>query len=217
MALLDLEQLSVGYGLHSILRDVSLHLGSGDVVAIFGDNGSGKSTLLRCIFGLLSPSTGRIRFDGRDVTSASILARQRAGMSYLFQGRRIFDDLTVEENLEVSLRAYSRNTLSRDALEMLGRFTTVKFDHGRKANGLSDGEAKILAFVCAILAKPRLLLMDEPTASLSPDSARTLLSILDEYQRQYGTTMLIVDHNRNEAMQIANRAVVVANGVVVDS
>ena len=77
--------------------------------------------------------------------------------------------------------------------------------------------AKILAFVCAILAKPRLLLMDEPTASLSPDSARTLLSILDEYQRQYGTTMLIVDHNRNEAMQIANRAVVVANGVVVDS
>ncbi len=206
--LLRVDNLFARYGDVDILQGVSLVVGAGSLVALLGPNGAGKSTLLKAIIGLLPPRAGQVQFEGRDTTSTPPEANVAAGMGYVPQVSNVFPSLTVLENLEVSL---PRNRDHNPIEEMLEWFPALRNKRRLRAGVLSGGERQMLAIARALVTRPRLLLLDEPTAALAPVVARAIMDQILRI-RETGTAILMVEQNARLALTVADRGYVLEMG-----
>lgn len=212
--MLDVAQLTTRYGAISALRDASLHVGSGEVVGLIGPNGAGKTTLLGTIAGLLKPSSGTVTFDGSDVTAASPERLLRSGLALVPEHRRIFGDLTVEENLRIGAVTVPSSERGELLDEMAERFRVLKLKWDTSAGFLSGGEAQQLAIARALMSKPRLLMMDEPSLGLAPTLVDVVFELIGSL-RASGRTLLVVEQNAARMLDVADRAYVLRSGEVV--
>ena len=212
--MLEVSGLTTAYGEISALRDANLSVGSGEVVGLIGPNGAGKSTLLNTIAGLLVPRAGRVDFDGQDVSGRSPDELLRAGLALVPERRRIFVDLTVEENLRiggVTIPASDRGELLNEMAEL---FPVLRDKWATSAGYLSGGEAQQLAIGRALMSRPRLLMMDEPSLGLAPILVDTVFQLV-EALRDQGRTLLVVEQNATRMLEVADRAYVLRSGEVV--
>lgn len=212
--MLEVSGLTTAYGEISALRDANLSVGSGEVVGLIGPNGAGKSTLLNTIAGLLVPRAGRVDFDGQDVTGRSPEELLRAGLALVPERRRIFVDLTVEENLRiggVTIPATDRGDLLNEMAEL---FPVLRDKWTTSAGYLSGGEAQQLAIGRALMSRPRLLMMDEPSLGLAPILVDTVFQLV-EALRDQGRTLLVVEQNATRMLEVADRAYVLRSGQMV--
>jgi len=208
-ALLEVDDLRVRYGAVEAVHGVSFAVNAGEVTALIGANGAGKSSTLAAISGLV-PADGRIRFDGRDIAGAPAHSIVRAGIVQVPEGREILARMTVEENLLMGLRGRHRRDLS-SAYE---RFPILRERRALLAGSLSGGEQQMLAIARALLARPRLLLLDEPSLGLAPLIVKRVFDTLADLKRQ-GVTMLLVEQNALRALRLADRAYVMELGRLV--
>ncbi len=210
--LLRVESLSVAYGAILALRGVDFEVAPGEIATLIGSNGAGKSTLLRAVSGLLRPRSGRIWFDGVDITAERADRRVARGISQVPEGRRIFANLTVRENLQMG--AYLRDARDSSAYERaLTLFPRLRERLGQSAGTLSGGEQQMLAIGRALMAQPRLLLLDEPSLGLAPLLVQQIFAIIREINAQ-GTTVVLVEQNARQALRVAQRAYVLETGAV---
>jgi branched-chain amino acid transport system ATP-binding protein len=215
MALLELATVDAFYGRIQALRGVTIRVEKGEVVALIGSNGAGKTTTLRTVSGLMHPHGGTVRFDGRDITRTGPSTIVELGISQSPEGRRLFPRMTVVDNLFMG--AYSRNDRPGIAADMERVFTLFPRLQERRtqiAGTLSGGEQQMLAMGRALMAKPKLMMLDEPSLGLAPILIETIFSIVREINSQ-GTTVLLVEQNANKALEVANRGYVLETGVVV--
>ena len=212
--MLQVSGLTTRYGEISALRNASLHVGSGEVVGLIGPNGAGKSTLLNSLAGLLEPSEGTVTFDGEDVTGNSPERLLRMGLALVPEHRRIFADLSVEENLRIggiTVPAGRRQPLLD---EMAEQFPVLRDKWTMSAGYLSGGEAQQLAIARALRSEPRLLMMDEPSLGLAPVMVDVVFELIASL-RDRGRTMLVVEQNATRMLDMADRAYVVRSGAIV--
>jgi branched-chain amino acid transport system ATP-binding protein len=212
---LRVEGLTTRYGAITALRDVDLHVDQGEVVTLIGPNGAGKTTLLGSIAGLLRPASGTVRLHDADLTGATPDRMLRAGVSLVPEHRRIFADLSVEENLVVAGVTLSKRTRSRRIEELTARFEVLAEKRSLPAGYLSGGQAQQLALARALMTDPDLLLMDEPSLGLAPTMVDAVFELVAELRGQ-GRTMLIVEQNAQRALEVADRAYVLRSGVIAD-
>jgi branched-chain amino acid transport system ATP-binding protein len=209
---LELTDVHVRYGNIRALQGMSLRVESGELVALIGSNGAGKSTTLRTISGLLRPTEGTITFEGTDITTAPTDRIVALGISHCPEGRRIFGSLTVDENLR--LGAVSRSdarAVAADLDMVFEMFPLLKERLGQAGGTLSGGEQQMLAIGRALMARPRLLLLDEPSLGLAPLMVERIFATIAELKRQ-GRTILLVEQNVHQALDVADRAYVVETG-----
>ncbi len=216
--MLEITDLSVAYGGAAVLRQVTLNVGAGEVVALLGSNGAGKSTLFRAIYGLATVVGGSIRFDGRDITGLPGHQITRQGLAQVAEGRQCFTTLSVADNL--LLGGYygnrDRKRASAKREEVLELFPVLRQRLRQLAGSLSGGEQQMLAVARALMAEPRLLLMDEPSLGMAPKVVRDLFQITRNLHRQ-GIPVLISEQNARAALEIADRAYILENGRIVGS
>ena len=214
--MLKIEQLAVAYGAIDALHGISLEVGQGEVVALLGANGAGKTTLLRTISGLHRPKSGAIRFEGEPLANSSAESRVKRGLAHVPEGRRIFPGLTVRENLDVATTVWRRRGMSADGdLDtVFALFPRLKERATQLGWSLSGGEQQMLAIGRALMAKPRLLLLDEPSMGLAPVLVEQIFETVLAINRQ-GVTILLVEQNAAMALSIAGRGYVLENGRVV--
>ncbi len=215
MAMLTVEKLNVYYGMIHALKDVSFQVKEGEIVALIGANGAGKTTTLQTVSGMLPSKSGSIRFEEHDITRMPSHRIVQLGISHVPEGRRMFSDLTVYENLRMG--AYTRKNKSEiDAtLSMVyERFPRLKERARQLAGTLSGGEQQMLAMGRALMSNPRLLLMDEPSMGLSPLLVSEIFDIIQQISKQ-GVTILLVEQNAKKALSIADRAYVLETGSIV--
>jgi branched-chain amino acid transport system ATP-binding protein len=213
--MLSINGIDVFYGNIQALKEVSLEINEGEIVTLIGANGAGKSTLLKTISGLLKPKHGDVLFEGSSIAGNAAQVIVKKGISHVPEGRRIFSNMTVDENLE--LGAYLRKDKKgiRDDFEKVYElFPRLKERIKQQAGTLSGGEQQMLAMGRALMAKPRLLLLDEPSMGLAPLLVKTIFTIVREIN-QTGTTILLVEQNANMALSIADRAYVIETGKIV--
>jgi len=211
--LLRLTNINTFYGPIHILQDVALDVGHGELVCLLGGNASGKSTTLKTILGLVSPSTGTITFDGRDVTRNGTPKRIAAGMAVVPENRRVFAPMTVLENLEMG--AYLRSDdLADDFARVYDLFPLLHKRRDQLAGTLSGGEQQMLAMGRALMSRPKLILMDEPSMGLAPLLVERSFGIIQQVN-EAGVAMLVVEQNANQALSIASRGYVLQTGRVV--
>jgi ABC-type branched-subunit amino acid transport system ATPase component len=216
--LLALDGLRVDYGPVRALDDISLRVGKGEIVSLLGGNASGKSTTMKAILGLLKPSGGRITLDGVDITGTSTAQRVRSGIASVPEARRIFPEMTVEENLLVG--AYTRKNrreITEDLewiYELFPRLAERRRQHGGTFSG---GEQQMLAFGRALMSRPRLICMDEPTMGLSPRLVDQVLAQIAELNSRSGVAVLMVEQQAELALSIAARGYVLASGRLITS
>jgi branched-chain amino acid transport system ATP-binding protein len=215
-ALLEVSGLDVHYGAIHALKGVSLRVDEGEIVTLVGSNGAGKSTTLRAISGLVPPSAGTIRYGGRPIQGKPPHEIVALGVAQAPEGRGIFANLTVEENLRVG--AYARREgwreLEEERSSALAHFPQIGERLGQRAGTLSGGEQQMLAIARALLARPRLLLLDEPSLGLAPQIVQTIFRIIREINKA-GTTILLVEQNAHMALHTAHRGYVLETGRVV--
>ncbi|NLG87907.1 MAG: ABC transporter ATP-binding protein [Clostridiaceae bacterium] len=212
--MLEISNLNVHFGVIHALKGVSLKVEEGEIVTLIGANGAGKTTTLRTISGLKKPTSGTILFNGNDITSTLPQDRVRMGISLAPEGRRIFSSLTVLENLE--LGAYLRRDkaeIKKDIDMVYERFPILKARRKQAAGTLSGGEQQMLAIGRALMSRPKLLCLDEPSMGLAPLLVQEIFDIIQDIN-QKGTTILLVEQNANMALQIANRAYVMETGTI---
>ncbi len=215
MALLELVDLHVYYGNIHALKGVSLHVEAGEIVALLGANGAGKSTTLKTVSGLLRPRSGSVRLEGEDLTRTPPHRIVERGVVQVPEGRRVFGQLTVLENLEMG--AFTRTDpqgVREDLERVFSLFPRLKERAGQVAGTLSGGEQQMLAIGRALMARPRALLMDEPSMGLAPLLVEQIFDAIQEINRQ-GTTILLVEQNAYMALQVAHRGYVLQTGEVV--
>jgi branched-chain amino acid transport system ATP-binding protein len=213
--LLDVERLSAGYGRLDAVQDVSLTVAEGEVVAVLGANGAGKSTLLKTILGLLPARSGRVRLGGDDVTRAGPTERVARGIVLVPEGRRIVMGLSVEENLLMGAWARNDRAAVRTEIDAVyQRFPNLAERRRMRGSVLSGGEQQMLAIGRGLLARPRLLMLDEPSLGLSPRLVGELFRLLVDLNRE-GLTILLVEQNTRKALEIARRAYVMELGKFV--
>ena len=213
--MLQVKDLSVHYGVIQALRQVSLEVNEGEIVALIGANGAGKTTLLHAISGLVKKSEGDIMFLDHSLNKANARAIVSSGITQVPEGRRIFPDMSVAENLLMG--AYLRKDkkgIEEDMQKVYERFPRLNERKKQLAGTLSGGEQQMLAMGRALMAKPKLLLLDEPSMGLSPLLVKEIFSIITEINKQ-GTTVLLVEQNARMALQIADRAYVMETGKIV--
>lgn len=211
-AMLELNDIHVFYGAIHAIQGISLTVREGEIVSLIGANGAGKSTTLNTICGLIRPKNGSITFMGNDITHLSPADIVKLGISQVPEGRRIFTNMTVLENLE--LGAYKRadkDGIRQDIEDVYKRFPRLKERQRQIAGTLSGGEQQMLAIGRALMARPRLLLMDEPSMGLAPILVKEIFEIIKEINNA-GTTILLVEQNAHMALSIANRAYVLETG-----
>jgi len=210
--LLELEDVGARYGLVQALAGVSLSVGEGEVVAVLGGNGAGKTTTLRAISGLVSTS-GEVRFAGERITRAAPERVARAGIAHVPEGRGIFEELSVDENLR--LGAYLRRGGFAEGYERVcGHFPWLERRGAQQAGTLSGGEQQMLAIARALMSKPRLLLLDEPSLGLAPIVVREIFRIIGDLNEQEGLAVLVVEQNATLALRSSSRAYVLEVGHV---
>ena len=217
MALLDVDGIDVFYGRVQALRHVSLTVDAGEIVALIGSNGAGKTTTLRTISGLMHPVSGRIRFDGRDLTTVKAHEIVRYGICQSPEGRRLFPRMIVYDNLMMG--TYARKDRSRiqdDIARVYQLFPRLKERTKQLAGTLSGGEQQMLAIGRALMAHPKVLMLDEPSLGLAPILVETIFGVLADINAQ-GTPILLVEQNASKALEVAHRAYVLETGVVVQT
>ena len=213
--MLKIEDINVYYGNIQALKGVSMEINEGEIVTLIGANGAGKSTLLKTISGLLKPKQGKVLFEGDSIGGKAAQAIVKLGISHVPEGRRVFANMTVAENLE--LGAYLRKDkdgIHKDVEKVYELFPRLLERIKQQAGTLSGGEQQMLAMGRALMAKPRLLLLDEPSMGLAPLLVKQIFNIIQEISES-GTTILLVEQNANLALSIADRAYVVETGRIV--
>lgn len=212
--MLEVSGLTTAYGEISALREANLRVGSGEVVGLIGPNGAGKSTMLNTVAGLLAPRVGRVEFEGRDVTGRPPEELLKAGLALVPERRRIFVDLSVEENLRiggVTVPAAERSGLLDEMAEL---FPVLRDKWTTSAGYLSGGEAQQLAIGRALMSRPQLLMMDEPSLGLAPILIDTVFELIEALRTQ-GRTLLVVEQNATRMLEVADRAYVLRSGQMV--
>jgi len=214
MSLLKVENLTVFYGAIEALRGISLHVEEGEVVTLIGANGAGKSTTLRTISGLLQPKRGMIHFCGQAIQGWQPHRVVKNGLVQVPEGREIFANLTVDENLQLAafLRK-DRAAIRTDRERALNLFPRIRERLSQHAGTLSGGEQQMLAIARALVARPKLLMLDEPSLGLAPQLVRSIFQVIREINRE-GTTILLVEQNANMALNVAHRAYVIEVGQI---
>ncbi|MED3549560.1 ABC transporter ATP-binding protein [Cytobacillus praedii] len=215
--MLKVDQLDVFYGNIHALKGVSLDVKEGEIVTLIGANGAGKSTLLKTLSGLLKPKSGTIQYLNNTIAGKPAQEIVKAGISHVPEGRRVFSNMTVEENLELGafLRKDSKEIQS-DIQKVYQTFPRLLERRKQLSGTLSGGEQQMLAMGRAIMARPKLLLLDEPSMGLAPLMVKTIFEIIEEINRG-GTTILLVEQNAHMALSVANRAYVIETGRVTVS
>ena len=217
MVLLEVENIDAQYGRIRALDGVSLHVHEGEIVTLIGANGAGKTTTLRAISGLIRPTHGAIRFAGDDLLKLTPDAIVRRGVGHSPEGRRVFARMTVRENLD--LGAYARDARAEieiDFERVLEIFPRLRERLQQKAGTLSGGEQQMLAIARALMSRPRLLMLDEPSLGLSPILVQTIFGVIREINAS-GTTILLIEQNARQALSVANRGYVLEVGKIVYS
>jgi branched-chain amino acid transport system ATP-binding protein len=215
--MLKVNEIDVYYGNIQALKGISLEVNQGEIVTLIGANGAGKSTLLKTLSGLLKPKSGTIQYMDESIAGKKTQMIVKVGISQVPEGRRVFANMTVEENLELGafLRKDSAQ-IKQDFERVFGLFPRLLERRKQLSGTLSGGEQQMLAMGRAIMARPKLLLLDEPSMGLAPIMVKTIFQIIEEINRA-GTTVLLVEQNANMALSIANRAYVIETGRVVVS
>lgn len=215
MAMLTINNLDVYYGVIQAIKNISFEVNEGEVIALIGANGAGKTTILHTITGLVTAKSGSVIFEGNDLTKIPAHKIVSLGMAHVPEGRRIFAELTVLENLKMG--AYTRTDKKEiaDTIEKIyRRFPRLEERKNQIAGTLSGGEQQMLAMGRALMSQPRIILMDEPSMGLSPIFVSEIFDIIKEIS-QSGTTVLLVEQNAKKALSIANRAYVLETGKIV--
>ncbi|MDD6058280.1 MAG: ABC transporter ATP-binding protein [Clostridiales bacterium] len=215
MAMLEIKNLEVHYGVIQALKGISFEVNQGEVIALIGANGAGKTTTLQTITGMIKPSSGAVFFEGQDITRIPGHKIVTMGMAHVPEGRRVFAQLSVYENLK--LGAYTRKDKDEIAatMELVYRsFPRLEERKKQLAGTLSGGEQQMLAMGRALMSKPKIILMDEPSMGLSPIFVEEIFRIVREISAN-GTTVLLVEQNAKKALEIANRAYVLETGAIV--
>jgi branched-chain amino acid transport system ATP-binding protein len=203
------------YGHIEALKGVDLEVKTGEIVALIGSNGAGKSTLLMTICGSPQASAGRIVFDGRDITRMATHLIIRNGIAQAPEGRRIFPRMTVIENLQMGAILGQPEGFAEDLERVWSIFPLLKDRQGQRGGTLSGGEQQMLAIARALMARPRLLLLDEPSLGLAPMVVKQIFRTIREINERTGTTILLVEQNANQALRLAHRAYVLATGKIL--
>ncbi len=215
MMLLDLKNLSSGYGAIEALKGINIHIDKGEIVTLIGANGAGKSTTLRSITGLVPPTSGEILYEGKSLNGVPTHRITAMGISMVPEGRAIFANLTVSENLE--LGAYLRRDKAeneKDLERVFALFPRLKERRKQAGGTLSGGEQQMLAIGRALMARPRLLLLDEPSLGLAPLLVHAIFEAVDAINRE-GTSILLVEQNANAALKHSHRAYVLETGTII--
>ena len=213
--MLNLDKINVYYGAIHAIKDISIEVNEGEIVTLIGANGAGKSTTLRTISGLLKPKTGTVKFEGQDIAGLPAQGIVSLGISQVPEGRHVFSNMTVMENLE--LGAYLRSDkkeIKEDLKSVFERFPRLAERRGQLSGTLSGGEQQMLAMGRALMSRPRLLLLDEPSMGLAPLLVKEIFSIIKEINAS-GTTVLLVEQNANMALSIAHKAYVIETGRII--
>ena len=215
--MLQIENLNVHYGVIHALHDVSLQVSAGEIVTLIGSNGAGKSTTLLALSGLLTPTSGRIAFENADLLALPAHTRVAAGLVQVPEGRRVFSTLSVAENLD--LGAYTRKDkaqAAKDLEEVFALFPRLAERKNQAAGTMSGGEQQMLAVGRALMSRPRLLLLDEPSLGLAPLLVKEIFNVIKRI-RERGVTVLLVEQNAHMSLAIADRAYVLETGHIVMS
>ena len=214
MSMLKVEDLHVYYGSIHAIKGVSFEVNEGEIVTLIGANGAGKSTTLNTVAGLMKPRHGHISFEGKDITTTPASKIVPVGMALCPEGRRVFQQMTVRENLEMGGYTRPAGEIAASLDDVFTRFPRLKERHKQVAGTLSGGEQQMLAMGRALMSKPKLLMLDEPSMGLAPILVEQIFDIICELNRA-GTTILLVEQNAQMALSIANRAYVLETGSIV--
>ncbi len=207
--MLRVEGLDCFYGNVQVLRDFALELKEGEILCLLGRNGAGKTTLLKAIMGLVKPRSGRVVLDGTDLTALPAHAVPRQGIGYCPQGRRLFSELTVEENLQIGLMTRDRGAATLE--RVLGLFPVLRERMRQRAGTLSGGEQQMLATARALCLEPKALLLDEPTEGLMPSAIATIINTVKQLKTE-GVATILVEQRVEAALNVADRILFVENG-----
>lgn len=211
--LLELKNVGAGYGEQKIIHDISISIDEGEIVALMGPNGAGKSTILKAIFGFIG-HTGDIFYEGEKINPApSELVKM--GVAYVPQGRRVFNNLTVEENLEIGgFSLHDQKECARRVEHLFNLFQTLKVKRNVYAGLLSGGQQQLVSIARGLMTKPKLLLLDEPTLGLSPKIVKEIFQTIKTINEDQKTAIMVVEHNLHSLLPITDRAYVLAHGKI---
>ena len=210
--MLKVDNINVYYGQIHTLKDVSIEVKKGEIVALIGANGAGKTTTLRTISGLLRSKTGRIEFNDEDISHTEAHKLVSKGIAHVPEGRHVFLQMTVQENLEMG--AYTNASYTKEGIaDVYQRFPRLKHRRNQIAGTLSGGEQQMLAIGRALMCEPRLLMLDEPSLGLAPNIVLQIFDLIESINKQ-GTTILLIEQNANMAMSISHRAYVMETGAI---
>ena len=212
--LLKIEDLHTNYGAIHALKGISLEVNEGEIVCLIGSNGAGKTTLVNSIVGIVKSSSGTITFDGKDITHVPAHAMTKAGIGISPEGREVFPELTVEENLRIgAFIVKDQNQIKESYERVYALFPRLKERTTQLAGTLSGGEQQMLAVGRALMSNPKMILLDEPSLGLAPNFVEMIFSMIKEINKQ-GVTVLLIEQNANMALQVSQREYVLENGIV---
>ena len=212
MPLLKVDEITCGYGDMQVLIDVSIEVKRGEIVSIIGPNGAGKSTVMKAVFGLLHPWTGKIAFDGIDISSHEPYQIVETGMCYVPQVANVFTELTVDENLDMGAFVRSDDQVGQRKEQIFELFPRLHERRRQKAGKMSGGERQMVAMGSALMLDPKLILLDEPSAGLAPKMVDHIFERIVHVNRQFNVAVMMVEQNAKQSLQMAHRGYVMASG-----